>query len=250
LIQVRLLDLSRPANDFKIRDSLGRFFEAEGFIPHLICTTATSAQVEEACQLAQAAKELVPSALRVIGGPHVTVLPEEFLENSEFDVACLGEGVETLADLALVYLQSPTRDLSAVKGIVFRDAAGAIHRNPARSFCFSLDEYPHPSESLDLFLEGIEAEEKRCDEPIYVLAGFGCPRRCAFCASRPFIRAGSGNEAPILSWMKWKGYFKKVSDDLPWFKRRSLGTPIGGTVLSAPGGLGASSRMDHRGPCR
>jgi radical SAM superfamily enzyme YgiQ (UPF0313 family) len=67
----------------------------------MICATATSAQLDEARKVAGAARVISSDALRVIGGPHVSVLPAEYLKDSEYQVACIGEGVETLTEIAL-----------------------------------------------------------------------------------------------------------------------------------------------------
>ncbi len=55
-------------------------------------------------------------------------------------------------------------------------------RNPSREFLFLLDDYPFPSDSLDLFLADINDVEKNGRDLVYILAGTGCPYRCIFCA--------------------------------------------------------------------
>lgn len=181
-ILVELLILYFPLKTIQIHEILLNFFQKKGFIPHIICITATSTQVEEVCQVVDVAKKLLTDVLCIIGGPHVTVLPKDFLENSNFDVVCVGEGVETLVDLCLSYIESGFLGIKDIKGIAFKDEEGNIHLNSPRSFLFSLDEYPYPSNSIGLFLKEIGKSEKVINEPIFILAGFGCPRRCIFCA--------------------------------------------------------------------
>ncbi len=161
--------------------------------PDILGVTATSAHLEEACELAAAASRLFPQALRVIGGPHVSVRPEETLRGSDFQVACVGEGVETMAELALRWPAAREEGLARVEGIAFKDATGYVHRNPPRRPLFLLDDYPFPSNSLDLFWPHLGDPRQNAGFPVSVLAGFGCPHDCIFCAQRR-IHAGQVRE--------------------------------------------------------
>jgi hypothetical protein len=150
--------------------------------------TATSAQLDEAKEIADAAAELFPEALRVIGGPHVSVVPSDFLRQTRFDAACQGEGVETILDLLLAFLARGIQGLADVPGIDFRDPSGEIRSNPPRRLLFALDDYPFPSDSLDLFVEDLRDRDKNTRDLVYILAGSGCPYRCVFCAQHAIHR--------------------------------------------------------------
>jgi radical SAM superfamily enzyme YgiQ (UPF0313 family) len=182
--RIQLLDLSaqpagRPLGE-PVRAHVLRMRHA----PDVICTTATSAQLEEAEEIGKAASRCSPSALRIIGGPHVSVRPEDFLRQSAYQVACIGEGVETLAELALRRSIRPEVDLAAITGIAYTDGAGAVHRNRRRTPAFHLDEYPFASRSLELFWPHVADPRQNAKHPVCVLAGFGCPHDCIFCAQR------------------------------------------------------------------
>lgn len=57
-------------------------------------------QVENAVKVADVVKEIDPSILTVVGGPHVTVVPTEFLEEAgNVDIAVIGEGEHTMLTL-------------------------------------------------------------------------------------------------------------------------------------------------------
>jgi radical SAM superfamily enzyme YgiQ (UPF0313 family) len=150
--------------------------------PDLVCVTSTSAQLDEAQEVAAAAAVLAPESLRVIGGAHVSVLPEDFLRQSDFHVACIGEGVETLVDLAISFAHSGSSNLARICGIAYKDANGAIRQTRPRQHLLTLDDYPFPSDSLDLFTPDIDDREQNGHDLVYILAGFGCPYRCSFCA--------------------------------------------------------------------
>jgi anaerobic magnesium-protoporphyrin IX monomethyl ester cyclase len=158
--------------------------------PVIVCVTATSAQVEEAREVASVAAKIYPDAVRIIGGPHVSVLPEEYLSQTAFHVACVGEGVETLAELALAVGAGQRPNFSRIQGIAYKDGKGRVKRNPDRKCALSLDDYPFPSASLHLFLEDRDDSTQNQKDIIYILGGYGCPYDCVFCAQRAIHKKG------------------------------------------------------------
>jgi radical SAM superfamily enzyme YgiQ (UPF0313 family) len=152
--------------------------------PLMICMTATSAQLDEAGEIARAAKLSVPAAIRIIGGPHVSVVPTDCLKNSEFQLACIGEGVETLSEIALLRCRDSDPDYTTIAGTAFKDRNDRIYVNKLRTPILDLDQYPFPSDSLDLFWEHVETPAENRKHLIYILSGYGCPHDCIFCAQR------------------------------------------------------------------
>jgi radical SAM superfamily enzyme YgiQ (UPF0313 family) len=152
--------------------------------PLMVCMTATSAHLDEAGEIARAAKQHVPTAVRIIGGPHVSVVPTDYLKGSEFQVACIGEGVETLSEMALLLWVQSDPDYQTVGGIAFKDRHDQVYLNPLRTPILDLDEYPFPSDSLDLFWEDNGAARENRRHLVYLLSGYGCPHDCIFCAQR------------------------------------------------------------------
>ncbi len=211
--RIRLLDSTAPTADRSLTESIRACLIGTPHPPDVICTTATSAQLGEAEEIARAAARFRPSALRVIGGPHVSVLPEDFLRHSDFQVACIGEGVETLAELALRRSAGPEVDWAAIAGIAFKDGTGDVRRNRRRRPAFDLDDYPFPSRSLDLFWPHLEDPRQNARHPVCVLAGFGCPHDCIFCAQR-CIHDGKVRERSAESigaevkWLHARGFRK------------------------------------------
>ena len=96
-------------------------------------------------EVARALKQLKPHSLRVIGGPHVSVSPLESLKKSDFQVACIGEGVETITELALNRIFCPEqKTFYKISGIAYKDDNNKVYLNKDRHYLFSLDDYPHP----------------------------------------------------------------------------------------------------------
>jgi len=184
VFDIRVLNLALKPAGRSIKKYLAEFLSRFKRGPLMICMTATSAQLDEAAALARAAAGLAPAATRIIGGAHVTVAAEDCLKRTEFQVACIGEGVETLVELALWRLYSDACDFSTIDGIAFKDEQGRIIRNPLRTPIMPLDDYPFPSDSLDLFFEDPGDRDKNKNRLIYILSGYGCPYDCIFCAQR------------------------------------------------------------------
>ena len=93
----------------------------------------------------------------VMGGPHVTFLPEESLEHADFCIAGEGEsGLPMLAD-ALNHGSS----LEGVPGLIWREG-GVIRVNPTAEPVKDLDSLPFPDFSL---LDMAGQEGGRCASP-------------------------------------------------------------------------------------
>jgi anaerobic magnesium-protoporphyrin IX monomethyl ester cyclase len=179
---IQVLNLSLKTAGQSIKEYLAEFqfrFQCE---PLMICMTATSAQLDEAAAVARAAREIAPAATRVIGGAHVSVAPVDYLKRSEYQLACIGEGVETLSELALVLCGNPSLDFSTIAGIAFKGGNGRIYLNSLRTPALELDEYPFPSNSLELFWDRMEDSVENQKHLVYILSGYGCPHDCIFCA--------------------------------------------------------------------
>ena len=168
----------------KIYQYIKDFFENTKTDPIMVCTTATCLQINEVTEIASAVKKIKPCSLRVIGGPHVSIVPFEILNGSEFQVCCIGEGVETITEIALnLALSWGKNTLQKIPGIAYKDKSGKLYLNKRRKYIFTLDDYPYPSKSLNKFID-IDNSRKNSKDIIYILGGFGCPYNCIFCAQK------------------------------------------------------------------
>jgi radical SAM superfamily enzyme YgiQ (UPF0313 family) len=177
-------NLSLKPDHRSIQEYFSHFLKQFNQSPLMLCMTATSTHLDEAEKIARTAKQIVPAALRIIGGPHVSVAAGDFLTNSEFQVACIGEGVETLSEIALLVSIVGNPDFSMIEGITFKYSSGRVYANPLRVPLFELDDYPFPSDSLEFFRGPAGDLEDNQNQLIYLLSGYGCPYDCIFCAQR------------------------------------------------------------------
>ena len=160
--------------------ALAEFLE---FSPDCVGFSATTSDIIPVSALAARVKAALPRTLTLIGGCHVTALPEETLTAfPALDLAVLGEGEETLREI-LGRLDAGDRFPTGIAGTAGREGKG-IRRHPARSLIANLDTLPLPAWDL---LEGFPSlfnpspsRIKRWPCASIVLTR-GCPNQCKFC---------------------------------------------------------------------
>jgi radical SAM superfamily enzyme YgiQ (UPF0313 family) len=135
-------------------------------------------------QLINLIKKRMPSTPIVIGGEHVTSMPEFCLKTSLADYVVMGEGEETIVEL-MQALESGS-DLDKIPGIGYH-VEDAININERRKRRTDIDDIAWPDwEQLDVnayednrFVGGMYSE--RLTMPI--LATRGCPYQCTYCSA-------------------------------------------------------------------
>ena len=157
-IEVRVID----------RDYIRHFSQ---FRPDLVAISSVTQNYHYAIQCAQELKKANPVTPIIIGGIHVSQLPQSL--NPAFDIGVIGEGEETFLELVKHLRISPQyqKGLEKIKGITFLKD-GVIIRTEPRPEITSLDLIPHPARQL---LPHSEYQ--------LLLTSRGCPYQCAFCAS-------------------------------------------------------------------
>jgi radical SAM superfamily enzyme YgiQ (UPF0313 family) len=126
-----------------------------------------------------------PNILTVVGGPHVTVVPVEFLKEAKnIDIAVIGEGEYTMLDI--VKCVEGKKKISDVQGIAYRQDDGEIKQNTLRPFIEDLDELPYPAYHLvdmEQYLNPEKIEYRSFkDRAISMITSRGCPFNCNFCS--------------------------------------------------------------------
>ncbi|MGC8940132.1 MAG: B12-binding domain-containing radical SAM protein [Candidatus Bathyarchaeia archaeon] len=151
--------------------------ELKAFQPDVVGITSTTPSIYEAYRVAEAAKDVREDCVVVLGGPHVTFLPEETLtECGNADVIVRGEGEETFCELVDIIERGGS--LENVRGITYRKGDMIISTMP-RPFIKNIDEIPFPS--LDLL--PVEKYELGGIRYLSIISSRGCPFKCSFCAS-------------------------------------------------------------------
>ena len=135
-------------------------------------------------QLINLIKRRMPNTPIVIGGEHVTSMPEFCLETSSADYVVMGEGEETIVEL-MQALQCGS-DLDEINGIGYK-LGTQVKINERRRRRTNINDIAWPDwEQLDVnayddnrFVGGMYSE--RLTMPI--LATRGCPYQCTYCSA-------------------------------------------------------------------
>lgn len=117
----------------------------------------------------------------ILGGPHVTFLPEEALKHAGLVVRGEGEGaMNALLDLWKDgYLPETDPRYSAVPNLSWKDAAGLVHHNPVAPWIRDLDALPFPDFSVADGTADCVIGGRRT---VMVQTSRGCPFDCSFCS--------------------------------------------------------------------
>ena len=129
-------------------------------------------------------KQLRPEVLIVLGGEHITSMPEFCLRTSSADILVLGEGEETVIEV--VHALDAGKSLDDVDGIAFR-SDGDVVVNPRRSRTLAIDDIRWPAwHHVDLdtyhahrWMGGMYSSTKS----VPILATRGCPYQCTYCSA-------------------------------------------------------------------
>ena len=150
--------------------------------------TATTPLINSAIDVANRIKNDLDIKKIIIGGPHLTALPEETIKNDCFSVGIIGEGEITLRELLDAYEQG--RDIADILGIIFKKGQ-IITRNEERTKIENLDELPFPAwdllpSILKPYRASIIGTTGMRSTPI--VTSRGCPAQCIFCDTTTFGR--------------------------------------------------------------
>jgi len=110
----------------------------------------------------------------LMGGPHVTYLPDEAMQHADFVVR--GEGEAALD--AFIDAREKGRGYAAVANLSYRDASGAVIHNPLAPRASDLDRIPFP----DFSLLRPDVKGTKHMSSIPVMTSRGCPFDCSFCS--------------------------------------------------------------------
>jgi anaerobic magnesium-protoporphyrin IX monomethyl ester cyclase len=181
-------------------ESLGDVLDREKF--EIVGITSTTPLINEAWEAAREAK--AHSAITILGGPHLTLLPDESMQRPEVDLVVRGEGEDTIVQVAsnlasliangkwqMANRESPQRFgramWSRIAGLSFRDENGDIVHNSSRSLRKDLDGIPFPAHhlfkieryaNLQPITDGLNLKARAYT----IVTSRGCPYNCIYCS--------------------------------------------------------------------
>jgi anaerobic magnesium-protoporphyrin IX monomethyl ester cyclase len=177
-----------------------RFAGASGGLVGIYTNLMTRRSVLEIVRAAKAARWTV-----VLGGPESASYLDEYL-GAGADVIVVGEGEETMSELMRALPNAGVHRLHGVRGVAFRDEAGATVRTPERPKIADLDAQPWPDrEAIDhhLYLKAWKTHHGASS--INLITARGCPYRCNWCSHAVYgfthRRRSPANVADEMRWI-------------------------------------------------
>ncbi len=139
----------------------------------IVAISSTSQDYAVAIEIARKFKLKNRNVITILGGHHITYLPDTL--NESFDLGVLGEGEQTFLEI-VEYLQNEGVTLNQdkllnIKGIAYWKN-GSIVKTGFREPIIPLDCIPHP--------------HRHTGEEQYIFTARGCPYNCTFCSSTAF----------------------------------------------------------------
>ncbi len=156
-----------------------RAWVAQNGRPDMVGISTITATVRRAYALADECRACgIPV---IMGGPHVTFLPDEALAHAELVVRGEGEGaMGALLDLwGEGGVETPDTRYAAVPNLSWKDDSGVIRHNPLAPWITDLDALPVPDFSLAGGTADCVIGGKRT---VMVQTSRGCPFDCSFCS--------------------------------------------------------------------
>jgi anaerobic magnesium-protoporphyrin IX monomethyl ester cyclase len=167
-------------------------------------------QMPQALRAARDIRAALPKATIVIGGPPVTVRPQDYLAEPAITAAALGEGETILPALADALARG--EPLSTVRGIAYREG-DRIQVNERAEYIDDLDTLPDPAYDLiDLErymrvanMDGSGRWRWTPRRILTILTSRGCPFKCTFCAAHVHMGRRHRTQSPerVLAHIRW-----------------------------------------------
>ncbi len=158
--------------------------------PDVVAIGAFTNEVKPAAYLAGRIKKVLPHVVTILGGAHLTAIPEQTMyEFPTIDIGVMGEGEETLLELLRALRDKKT--LLGIDGVVFR-LSGNIVKNKERPRILDQDSLPMPA--WDLFPPA---------EEYYIQTIRGCPFACVFCLNHNGKVARKRSVEKVIEEMQW-----------------------------------------------
>ncbi len=140
--------------------------------PAMVGITATTPSYPNAERVARFVKAWDESVVTFVGGPHATGMPQQCASSSAIDYVCVGEGEETVRELADAVLHNGGA-IDGVPGLIF-EVDGQVVFTGQRDRLADLDVLPFPARDLlDL--------DSYCQKGS-IVSSRGCPIGCDFCS--------------------------------------------------------------------
>jgi anaerobic magnesium-protoporphyrin IX monomethyl ester cyclase len=147
--------------------------------PDVVGVSATTPVYAVARQVLAQVKATAPHVTTILGGYHVTALPEQTMADCAADYGVDGEGEQTIVELVAALEQGAPVD--RVAGVVYR-RDGVVRRAAPRGLAPDLDTLPFPARRRLRYSRYIWSVPGKGLVPVTtIMTQRGCPYACVFC---------------------------------------------------------------------
>lgn len=170
---------------------------AEGQPYDVVGISSPTPLINEAWEAAREAK--AAGAITILGGPHLTLMPDESIQKPEVDLVVRGEAEDTLVEILQAMEQMtmpvggsqplylPADPWGDILGLSWRNEAGQVIHNLPRALREDLDNIPFPAHhlykierytNLQPLTDGLDPNARAYT----IVTSRGCPFTCTFCS--------------------------------------------------------------------
>jgi len=153
--------------------------------------------IYEAWEAAALGKE--QGAITILGGPHLTLMPDESMQRDEVDLVVRGEAEGTIVEIMQALegtglqgsgpskLRLPDEPWGAIAGLSYRTLAGTVVHNPDRALRSDIENIPWPAyhlfkieryTNLQPLTDGLDPHARAYT----LVTSRGCPYQCIYCS--------------------------------------------------------------------
>ncbi len=172
--------LDAPAKPLNHEQSI-QYVKEHGDHTKLIVINTSTPSIYNDMDFGLEVKNMYPDAKLILVGTHPSALPEETLNyNLNIDAVAKREYDNIVLEMAKAIQDK--KDLSTVKGLVYRGKDGKIHENENVAYITNIDEIPFASKFIKEHLDVRDYFFSAAEYPeIQIFTGRGCPCRCNYC---------------------------------------------------------------------
>jgi anaerobic magnesium-protoporphyrin IX monomethyl ester cyclase len=177
-------------------ESLDRRLQRDPY--DIVGISAPTPLISNAWQAAAIAKK--HGAITILGGPHLTLMPQESMQKSQVDLVVRGEAEYTIVEIVQALAKDrgvdnglqtprsfePSAGWGSILGLSWRDSNGIRH-NPDRPLPADIDAIPFPAHhlfkierytNLNPLTDGLDPKARAYT----VVTSRGCPYKCTYCS--------------------------------------------------------------------
>lgn len=178
--EIKILDLEMEGNIHK-----ALLQATDAFKPDIIASSANTPNYFMIKELITVIKKKSPNITTIVGGVHITALPEESSKEGCFDILVLGEGDEAIPEI----LSNSAKD---VPGVIYKNnISGKAVFTQKRKLIDDLNALPYPAWHLFKLKNYKNSRLSSRRNPVGLIeTSRGCAFQCNFCNKLTF---GSGH---------------------------------------------------------